>query len=221
MAVIWTAPIINYDALTKKVLDHEQKLKEGIGTEGNNYDIVVPDKNTSERGTAGLVYMYNESSGLRLDGDKRLCIAPAKKADIDEGTSNNKPIVPAFMPYALQRFGDNFKVAVVPKNGEFQIKPGMIALLFPWKSYGTIYNSSGTSIIDTKGTSIIFATDPINTDSVMDTNGTQYQVAAISISGITSSSSHNTYSISSGYCYFKNTHSDTSGSGYAYVYYLG
>ena len=199
-------------------LSREGVLKQ---MEGKFVDSVVPDKNTSERGTPGVIAMYNESSGLRLDGDGRLCIAPAKKFDIDEGTSNNKPIVPAFMPYALQRFGDNFKVAVVPRNGEFQIKPGMIALLFPWKSYGTIYNPAGSSIIDTKGTSIIFATDPINTDSVMDTNGTQYQVAAISISGITSSSSHDTYSISSGYCYFKNIHSDTSGSGYAYVYYLG
>lgn len=190
-------------------------------TEYAKNDIVVPDKNTSERGTPGLVAMYNESSGLRLDGDKRLCIAPATQTDIDVGTSHNKPIVPAFMPYALQVFGDNFKVAVVPKNGTFQIKPGMIALLFPWKSYGTIYNSGGTSIIDTKGTSIIFATDPINTDNVMDTKGTNYQMAAICISGITSTSSHDTYSTSSGYCYFKNTHSDTSGSGYAYIYYLG
>lgn len=189
---------------------------------GADVDIVVPDTNATERGTAGLVYMYNESSGLRLDDDKRLCIAPANKNDIDVGTSNNKPIVPAFMPYALQRFGDNFKVAVVPRNGTFQIKAGMIALLFPWKTYGTIYNSSGSSIIDTKGTSIIFATDKLNSQNVNDDNGTYYQMAAICVSGITSTSSHDTYSISSGYCYFKNEHSDTtSGTGYAYVYYLG
>lgn len=201
-----TTPIANYDYLQKKVL---------------NPDLVVPDTSTSKRGKAGVVHMYNESSGLRLDGDKRICIAPANKSDIDAGTSNNKPIVPAFMPYALQRFGDNFKVAQIAKNGTFTINPGMLAVLFPWKTYGTICKSDGSTIISTSGTSIIFATDKLDNQNVMSDTGTSYQMAAICISGITSSSSHDTYSLSSGPCYFKNTHSDTSGTGIAYIYYLG
>ena len=186
-------------------------------------DIVVPGTNSSNPlGTAGLVRMYNESSGLRLDDQKRLCIAPANATDLNaEVLSNNKPIVPAFFAQALQKFGDNFKVAVVAKNGTFTIKPGMIAILFPWKTYGAIYTSGGSSIISTSGTSIIFATDKLNSQNVMSDTGTYYHVAAICVSGITSSSSHNTYSTSSGYCYFKNTHNDSSGTGAAYVYYLG
>lgn len=183
--------------------------------------IVRPDKNTSERGNPGLIYMYNESSGLRLDDTNRLCIAPANKTDIDEGKSNNKPIVPAYMNYALQHFGDNFKVAIVEKNGTFEIKPGMIALIFPWKSYGAIYTSSGSSIINTSGTSIVFATDKLNNSDNVDDSGTKYHVAAICVAGLSSTSSHDTYSTSSGYCYFKNTHSDSSGTGRAYIYYLG
>lgn len=205
--------------LNGKEILFSPQIKVNTGTN----DIVVPGTDSSNPlGTAGLVRMYNESSGLRLDEQKRLCIAPATEKDLNATVlSHNKPIVPAFLPYALQRFGDNFKVAIIPKDGTFEIKPGMIAVLFPWKSYGTIYNPSGSSIVDTKGTSILFATDPMNSSNVMDATGTNYQVAAICISGLTSTSSHDTYSFSSKYCYFKNTHSDTSGTGYAYVYYLG
>jgi hypothetical protein len=67
----------------------------------NAPDVVVPDKSGSQRGTAGLVYMYNESCGLRLDDYKRLCIASANNADIIEKKSVNKPIVPANFAYAL------------------------------------------------------------------------------------------------------------------------
>ena len=203
------AKFLPYDKL------QEQALK--------NTSIVVPDKNTTERGTAGLVYMYNESSGLRLDDNKRLCIAPANKSDIDTGTSNNKPIVPAFMPYALQRFGHNFKVAIVEKNATFEIKPGMIALVLPWDK-SSFYKPDGSEILTNGGTSIVIATDKVNGNNELSETGTNYWVAILSISGLSSSSKHNLYSTSSGCCYFKNAHNDTvsaSNSGRAYVYYLG
>ena len=181
------------------------------------------DKNTSERGTAGLVYMYNESSGLRLDNDKRLCIAPANKTDIDAGTSNNKPIVPAFMPYALQRFGHNFKIKIVPKNSTFPITPGMIAIILPWDK-ASFYAPNNTAIVTGVGTSIVFATDKLNANNEIDANGTNYWMSILSISGLSSTSKHSLYSLSSGNCYFKNAHSDTvteTNTGNAYVYYLG
>ena len=185
--------------------------------------LVVPGTDSSNPiGTAGLVQMYNASSGLRLDEQQRLCIAPANESDIDTGTSHNKPIVPAFMPYALRKFGDNFRVKKVPRNSTFMLHPGMIALIFPWKSYGSIASPSGT-IIDTKGVSIVFTTDKVNSADVLDEKGTKYYLAAISVSGLTSTSSHNVYDITydADVCWFVNSHSDTSGSGYAYIYYLG
>ena len=72
---------------------------------GGTYDIVVPGTNSENPlGTAGLVRMYNTSSGLRLDEQKRLCVAPADENDINAGTSHNKPIVPHFLQYALKKF---------------------------------------------------------------------------------------------------------------------
>lgn len=66
-------------------------------------DIVEPGTNSSNPlGTAGLLRMYNDSSGVRLDEQKRLCIAAASTGEIHTGVSVNKPIVPATIKYALQ-----------------------------------------------------------------------------------------------------------------------
>lgn len=93
-----------------------------IGCGGTN-DIVVPDISTTERGSAGLVYMYNESSGLRLDGDKRICIASATEDEITEGKSANKPIVPATMKHALEVYG------ALPKGNCIILVPGATYVL--------------------------------------------------------------------------------------------
>lgn len=271
----------------------------------NAPSIVVPAEGsesivaTFKESIPGLVKLYNESSGLRLDGKQRLCIAAASEYDIDQGVSVNKPIVPATLKKAMSsktvKAGDfrnigtdsevqgtamlppasivvknyidstksysgdfsdvdayepaydlkfptvtaikkyvdkslknfevpsplKFRLARVPKNGTFEIKPGMIAIILPWKkSY--FYTPDNTAIIEGAGTSIVFATDRMNGDDVIMDNGTNYWVSILSISGITSTSKHDVYSLSSGkHCYFKNTHDDTSGSGAAYVYYLG
>ena len=215
---------IPYEQLQRKVSHHASELEnletfmnESIATLSR---IVQPPTSTSA-GHEGLVRMYNPSSGLRLDDSKRLCIAPADEDDINEGTSHNKPIVPLFMPYAMQRYGDNFKVVVLSRNAVFEIKPGMIALIFPWKSYGAMYDGNHSKILDTSGTTIVFSTDPIDGYNNMTNDGAHYQMAAICVAGITSTSNHNTYTIKDGYCYFHNSHNDTSGTGNAYIYYLG
>lgn len=116
----------------------------------------------------------------------------------------------------------NYKMAIVPKNEKFEIKPGMIAIVFPWdKSH--FYKPNDEGIITNGGTSIVFATDRLGDDNKPNSKGTKYSTAIISISGLTSKSSHDTYSIESGYCYFKNAHNDTvdaNNTGNAYVYYL-
>ena len=67
-------------------------------------NIVVPDKSQSQRGKAGLINLYNDSSGLTLDpqNENRLRIAAANTSDIDAATSQNKPIVPATFKFAMQ-----------------------------------------------------------------------------------------------------------------------
>lgn len=95
-ALINVPQIGNWSGIVSKPKIEGEVFKEG--------EIVLPDLSTSQRGYAGKVYMYNESSGLRLDADKRLCIAKAEKEDIDAGTSVNKPIVPFLIRYAIEKY---------------------------------------------------------------------------------------------------------------------
>ena len=184
-----------------------------IGGGSGTTDIVVPDKNTSERGSAGLVYMYNESSGLRLDGDQRLCIAPASEADIDAGTSNNKPIVPAFLPYAFAKYGLNFKLHKIPKGETFAIKPGMMGIILPSTTLSAHVGSpTASATVSSMGTTIFMATDTGADTS----NPDSHWLALLYVSSISMKSNHNVYTST---CYIKND--DTSSSGtYAYVYYI-
>lgn len=71
---------------------------------------------TYVEGVAGLVSLYNESSGLRLDDKKRLCIASATKEEINTGISVNKPIVPATIKYAMQSKSFQGDISTVPTN---------------------------------------------------------------------------------------------------------
>lgn len=241
------AELMPYKNLQKQVLENTDAIKNG-GT--GTTDIVVPDTSTAKRGTAGLVYMYNESSGLRLDGDKRLCIASASESDIDAGTSHNKPIVPETMKYAMQTnaftgdiseilstSGDaktptgalavkdfvlknalNFKLHKIPRGETFEITPGMMALILPYGDYTlSAHKSDGTTVASSMGATIVMATDwGADAD-----DANNYWVAFMYVRSATlmptMSSNHNQYSAN---CYIKNNDSGTSGSGYAYVYYL-
>jgi hypothetical protein len=101
----YIADLMSYEQLQKKVIKNEEAIQRFSKTVGDSsVGSVVPDRSRQLRGSAGTVTLYNESSGLKLDttNDNRLCIASATTADIDEGISVNKPIVPATIKYAIQ-----------------------------------------------------------------------------------------------------------------------
>lgn len=81
--------------------DENDIVTAAVGSSSNpgNYTPSVP----------GLVKLYNESSGLRLDGDKHLCISGASNELLDAGIeqakrSFNRPITPSNLEYALRQF---------------------------------------------------------------------------------------------------------------------
>lgn len=219
-------------------------------TSGGTNDIVVPDISTSQRGTAGLVYMYNKSSGLELDENQRLCISPASKDEITKKESARKPIVPTTMKHAMQansfkgiiediittsddihtppsalvvkefvlKNALNFKFDKIPRGKTFTITPGMIALILPYGDYTlSAHKSDNTTIASSMGATIVMATDwGADYD-----NANNYWVAFMHVKKAslmpTMSSNHNSYTSN---CYIKNNDTGTSGTGYAYVYYL-
>lgn len=93
--------ILTYEAVCEKVLEHDTAITQ-MDPEFKHKQVVVPGTDRDNpMGTPGIVAMYNESSGLRLDGQNRLCIASATKEEIAAGESHNKPIVPETFAYAM------------------------------------------------------------------------------------------------------------------------
>lgn len=96
--------------------DENDIVTAAVGSSSNpgNYTPSVP----------GLVKLYNQSSGLRLDDNKQLCIAQARRgAEGEDGNdllatesnkSANRPITPANLQYALSQF-----VPLVTYTGAF------------------------------------------------------------------------------------------------------
>lgn len=114
------------------------------------------------------------------------------------------------------------KVALVGKNGTFEIKPNMTVLILPW-SGSTFYkgdpDKGGTNLgLTSATTSFIISSGKTNADSSMNENGTYYRAAIIYATSITVKSNQNLYETSTP-LWFKNAHSDTSGSGNAYIFY--
>ena len=219
---------------------------------GETADIVVPDKSTTERGTAGLVYMYNESSGLTLDAqnENRLRIAAASTKDIDEGTSQNKPIVPANMKYAMQSksFTDDLSNILESSAdartpaGAFAIKDFVLKNALNFKlhkiprgetfkitpgmmalilPYGD-YTLSAHKSDGTTVASSMGATIVMATDWGADAdNANNYWVAFMYVKSATlMPTMSSNHNAYTANCYIKNNDSGTSGSGIAYVYYL-
>ena len=222
---------------------------------GGTGDIVVPDTSTSQRGTAGLVYMYNPSSGLELDEYQRLCISPASKDEITKKESARKPIVPATMKHAMQSnsYGGDladmnsndenmrtpvgalaikdfvmknalgFKLYKIPRGEMFEIKPGMMALILPYGDYTLSLHESKTSAakVSSMGATVVMATDwGADADNrqcfwVACMSAKSYKVLGVDIP--TMGSNHTSYTSN---CYIKNNDSGSSGTGYAYVYYI-
>ena len=222
---------------------------------GGTTDIVVPDVSSSQRGKAGLVYMYNASSGLSLDENQRICISAASKEDIAKKESARKPIVPATLKYAMQEnsftgnLADilsssddaktpvgafaikdfllqnilNFKLYKIPRGEMFEIKPGMIGLVLPYGDYTLSLHESrnADAKVSNMGATVIMATDwGADADNsecfwVACMSAKSYKVLGVDIP--TMGSNHTSYTSN---CYIKNNDSGTSGTGYAYVYYI-
>lgn len=290
----YKAEIMPYAEMQEEVL----RLRDSTPSQPGGtttYDIVVPDTSEAQRGTPGLVAMYNPSSGLRLDGNDRICIAAATEQEIDDinklgaTPSVNKPIVPHTLKYAVRAAsfkGDIepltetstdtntpagalavkkfvharegiydaiikayisdqisgvedsitnshpvIKRAKIRKDGTFEIKPGTIAIIFPWND-ADFYDPSDSPIVTGKA-SLVFATHRYNptddteqNDTISDT-GTHYEVSIITFSGITAKSSHSSYRINTvngqpKYCYFKNDAGSVGfdETGLAYITYV-
>lgn len=216
---------------------------------GGTTDIVVPDKSTSERGTPGLVAMYNESSGLTLDKDDRIVVASATAAEISAKQSARKPIVPNTMAYAMmvnsflgnmansEEITDdrlppsirsvlqlvqntmNFGVAYLEKGQTFTVKKGMFAMVFP---YGGNTLSFWTKD-KTKAIDGMGTTIALATPELEDSYTTKghQRVAMFYLTGtLTNPVKTNQDKWMPG-CYFKNDYTGSDGSGIAYVFYMG
>lgn len=117
----------------------------------------------------------------------------------------------------------NFKLYKIPREGMFEIKPGMMAVILPYGDYTLSLHESRSSSakVSSMGATVITATD-WGADSedpqcfwVSVMHAKSYKVLGVDIP--TMASNHTKYTSN---CYIKNNDSGTSGTGYAYVYYL-
>ena len=163
MAKRFTANILTYDTIRQKVLEHDEIITQ-LDPNGGVKQLVVPDVDSNNRGTPGLMAMYNRSSGLRLDEHGRVCIAAATEAEVAAGASMNNPIVPGVMAYAMamNTFKDDLNSATgtnkdkapsveavrnlfnsstigfhektLEAGASWKIKSGMLAIILPYSN---------------------------------------------------------------------------------------
>ena len=177
MAKRFIADILTYDTLCQKVLEHDETITQ-LDPDGGVKQLVVPDVDSNNRGTPGLMAMYNRSSGLRLDDHGRVCIAAATEAEVAAGVSMNNPIVPALMAYAMSMntFKDDINSATgankdkapsveavknllnsstigfhekkLTQNATFTINQGMLAIVLPGEGRTLEFYGDNGSQID-------------------------------------------------------------------------
>lgn len=211
--------------------------------------IVRPDKNTSERGNPGLIYMYNESSGLTLDKDNRIVVASANATEIAAKQSARKPIVPNTMAYAMMvnsflgnmansaEITDdrlptsirsvlqlvqntmNFGVAYLEKGQTFTVKKGMFAMVFPYGGNTLSFWTKDKSKAIDGMGTTIVLATPELEDSYT-TKGHQRVAMFYLAESLTNPVKTNQDKWMPG-CYFKNDYTGSDGSGIAYVFYMG
>lgn len=198
----------------------------------------------------GLVKLYNESAGITVDSHNQLGIAAASNSDIDTGTSMKKPIVPGNFVYAAQansyrndlsditashasantpagalaikdyvlKNALNFKLHKIPRGGTFEITPGMMALILPYGDYTlSAHKSDGTEVATKMGATIVMATDWGAEAEDANCYWAAFMYVKSATIMPTMASNHTKYTSN---CYIKNNDSGTSGTGYAYVYYV-
>ena len=101
----------------------------------------------------------------------------------------------------------------------FEIKPGMIGVVFPYGDYTLSVHESRTSSakISNMGATVIMATDWGADAEDTSCYWTAFMYVKSATLMPTISSHHTKYTQN---CYIKNNDTGTSGTGYAYVYYL-
>jgi hypothetical protein len=117
----------------------------------------------------------------------------------------------------------NFKLYKIPRGEMFEIKPGMMALVLPYGDYTLSLHESETSSakVSNMGATVVMATDwgaeeeDTNCFWVACMSAKTYKVLGVEIP--TMGSNHTKYTSN---CYIKNNDTGTSGTGYAYVYYI-
>lgn len=137
-------------------------------------------------------------------------------AGVEDNITNSHPVI---------------KRAKIPKDGTFEIKPGTIAIIFPWDE--AIFRNPGDYEIAKGGASLVWATHRYNPtanevqDDVMSETGTHYEVSIITLSGFSPKSSHSNYEIrkvnnKDKFCYFVNNAGSVGfdESGLAYITYV-
>lgn len=117
----------------------------------------------------------------------------------------------------------NFKLYKIPRGEMFEVKPGMMALVLPYGDYTLSLHESETSSakVSKMGATVVMATDwgadaeDGNCFWVACMSAKTYNVLGVEIP--TMGSNHTKYTQN---CYIKNNDTGTSGTGYAYVYYI-
>lgn len=116
-----------------------------------------------------------------------------------------------------------FKLYKIPRGGMFEIKPGMMALILPYGDYTLSLHESKTSSakVSNMGATVVMATDwgaeeeDANCFWVACMSAKTYKILGVEIP--TMGSNHTKYTQN---CFIKNNDTGTSGTGYAYVYYI-
>lgn len=119
--------------------------------------------------------------------------------------------------------GGKIKFAWIGKNGTFEIKPNMIALIMPWDG-STFYHgdpsNGGTDLgLSSATTSFVIASGRVDSESYMNEEGDYFRAAIVYATTLSVKSNQNMYSVDKG-LWFKNAHNKTSGSGNAYIFYI-
>lgn len=140
-----------------------------------------------------------------------------KKEDLLTVTGDDLNLPPSVSAVlaALKSTGFKVNLKLLAPKQSFTLPPSTFALISPYSAQfkGTPNSGGDPSTIDLSGITLLWVTDKLNADMVMDANGAYYRCMILTPSGISLSSKHYLYRTG---CQIYNNHS----SGTTYVYYV-